>query len=85
MALFRWLGDDSWWYVHLAAIWHWYLPLGIQMMCINFVSVFSKKILDSGIDKSDGIVGATSLPQLCVLFFEQEILNFLTDSFKIYV
>ena len=31
MALVEQLGDDGRWYVQLAAIWHWYLPLCIYI------------------------------------------------------
>ena len=39
MALVEQLGDDSWWYVSLAAVRHWYLLLSIY---IKFV--FIKKL-----------------------------------------
>ena len=37
MALVEQLGDDGRWYVQLAAIWHWYLPLYIYIIFFNFM------------------------------------------------
>ena len=53
------LGDDSWWYVQLAAIPHWNLPLCIyrtflQFLLLLFLSIpFSSFFLWSGISKLD--------------------------------
>ena len=63
VALFRWLGDDSWWYVHLAAIWRWYLPF---KWC-SF-TLFLSKILDSGIDRWNGWCYQLA-PALFAVFF----------------
>ena len=41
MALVEQLGDDGWWYVQLAAIWHWYLPLCIYITFFNFILCLS--------------------------------------------
>ena len=65
MALVEQLGDDRW-YVQLAVIWHWYLPLCIYITFLQFyiVSVHSfLKIffLKPGIDKLDGMVDDTSM------------------------
>ena len=40
MALVEQLGDDRW-YVKLAAIWHWYLPLCIYVTFFDFVLCLS--------------------------------------------
>ena len=37
MSLVEQLGDDSRWYVQLAAIWHWYLPLCTYITFFNFI------------------------------------------------
>ena len=41
MALVEQLGDDGRWYVQLAAVWHWYLPLCIYITFLNFVLYLS--------------------------------------------
>ena len=57
------------WYVQLAALWHWYLPLCIYITFFNFIlylsipffflfSSFKKK---PDIDKLDGMVDDTSV------------------------
>ena len=59
------------WYVQLAAIWHWYLPLCIYIIFIlfyiasvNLFCVFSccfLFFLEPGIDKLDGMADDTSM------------------------
>ena len=36
MAVDEWLGDDGCWYVQLAVIWPWYLPLMALSMYVTF-------------------------------------------------
>ena len=64
MALVEQLGDDGRWYVQLAAIWHWYLPLCIYITFCNFILCLSIPFLyfsKPGIDKLDGMVDDTSM------------------------
>ena len=41
MALVEQIGDNSRWYVQLAAIWHWYLPVRIYITFLNFILCLS--------------------------------------------
>ena len=41
MALVEQLADDGWWYVQLAAIWHWYLQLCIYITVFYFTLCLS--------------------------------------------
>ena len=62
------LRDDSRWYLQLAAIWHWYLPLCIYIILMFFkiVSCFCPFLvyifIQSGISKLDRVVDDTSMP-----------------------
>ena len=52
------------WYVQLAAVWHWYLPLCIYITFFSFILCLSIPLfydLEPGIDKSDGMVDDTSM------------------------
>ena len=55
------------WYVQLAAIWHWYLPLCIYITFLilydvcPFLFIFFRGFNLSGIDKLDGMVDDTSM------------------------
>ena len=59
----------NWWYVQLAAVWHWYLPLCVYVMffvvvvvfCFVSVSSFLFYFIYSGIKKLDGTVYGTSM------------------------
>ena len=57
MALVKQLGNNSWWYVSLAAVRHWYLLLSIYIKFVFIKNCFVhsfKKI--SGVDGLDGMV-----------------------------
>ena len=54
------------WYVQLASIWHWYLPLCIYITFSNFILCLSIPffliiVLYPGTDKLDGMVDDTSM------------------------
>ena len=53
----------GWWYVQLAAIWHWYLPLCIYITFILFyiASVNSFFIIFFNLVLIDGMVDDTSM------------------------
>ena len=55
------------WYVQLAAIWHWYLPLCIfiYIYCVDFFFIFFCNLV---IDKLDRIVDDTNMSYSYVLF-----------------
>ena len=52
------------WYVQLAAIWNWYLPLCIYITFVYFIFCLSIPflyLLKPGIDKLDGMIDDTSM------------------------
>ena len=50
------------WYVQLAAIWHWYLPLCIYITFVLYcICPFLFSFFSPGIDKLDGMVDDTSM------------------------
>ena len=58
------------WYVLLAAVWHWYLPLCIYLTFFNFVFYLSIPFLYfslTSIDKLDGMVEYQHVLALCAL------------------
>ena len=72
------------WYVQLAAIWHWYLPLCIYITFVLYcICPFLFFNFSPGIDKLDGMVDDTSMPCLMSSFNWGNMEG--TDSSKICV
>ena len=72
------------WYVLLAAVWHWYLPLCIYLTFFNFVFYLSIPFLYfslTSIDKLDGMVEyhrgnieGTNSSKICVRCLRMHVL-----------
>ena len=77
MALVELLGDDSEWYVQLAVVWHWYLPLCINTFFVYVASVcflkpfFFKLVL---INQMKWLM-IPACPSLCAFFLTRAILK----------
>ena len=68
MALVEQLGNDSKWYVQLAAIWHWYLPFYIYFIYILFLSIpFLDFLLNLVATNRTDWLTLPACPRFCVL------------------
>ena len=73
------------WYVQLAAVWHWYLPLCIYVnlfLFLSFLSVPFYIFLEPGIDRSGVILKGLTLQKfvsdVCVyMFYVCEVIGFV--------
>jgi len=78
--------ENGRWYVQLAAIWHWYLPLCIYLMCLICVCVcvcvcvcsfcpflsLKRFFFNLVISRLDGIVDDTSMSSQALLYLKEK-------------